>query len=290
MTRANAISLLNNYSDPIKDQIISTSIIDKDPLIRYAAISLAQFSENPSMLNLIINSLNDSVKLVRIMAANALSRFNLDNIPSSKQKLYEERLNEYTASLMINADHPGTHVNFGNLHLNTGDLVKAEASYKEAIEIEPGLVTAYINLADLYRRTNQDEKGERILFAALEKYPDLAAINYSLGLLKIRMGEQDAAISFIKKAAELAPEQAHYSYVYAIGLNSLNQAESAIEILESALKIHPYNRDILYAITTISLEREDLVKAKQYARMLVSYYPTDENYKQVLEYLDTLEP
>jgi predicted CXXCH cytochrome family protein len=290
MIRANAISLLTNYSDPLKDQIISTSINDKDPLIRYAAINLAQFSENPSMLNLIINSLSDSVKLVRIIAANALSRFNLENIPSSKQKLYKERLNEYTASLMINADHPGTHVNFGNLHLNIGDLEKAEASYKEAIEIEPGLVTAYINLADLYRRTNQDEKGERILHTALEKYPDLAAVNYSLGLLKIRIGEQDLAISFIKKAAELAPEQAHYSYVYAIGLNSLNQAESSIEILESALKIHPYNRDILYAITTISLEREDLVKAKQYARMLVSYYPTDENYQQVLEYLDTLEP
>ena len=64
-------------------------------------------------------------------------------------------MEEYNASLMINADHPSTHLNFGNLYLNTGDYKKAEASYREAIEIEPGLVAPYINLADLYRRHEQ---------------------------------------------------------------------------------------------------------------------------------------
>ena len=89
---------------------------------------------------------------------------------------------------MINADHPSTHLNFGNLYLNAGDYEKAEASYKEAIELEPGLVGPYINLADLYRRLERDDEGEQVLKSALEKYPDLAAINYALGLAESKAG------------------------------------------------------------------------------------------------------
>lgn len=289
MIRATALSLLGNYNDQSVEQTISETINDKDPLIRYASLTVAQYSTNQSAVNMIINCLGDSVKLVRIMAANALSRFNLENVPASKKKLYEAGLNEYTASLMINADHPGTHVNFGNLYLNQGDLVKAEASYKEAINIEPGLVTAYINLADLYRREKRDEEGEKILKSALEKYPDLAPINYSLGLLKIRLGDQQTAMIYLEKAAKLAPEVAQYSYVYGIGLNSMKQAKKAIAFLESALGRHPYNRDILYALTTINIEQENIKQAREYANRLVDSYPEDQNYKQVLDYVNGLE-
>lgn len=286
MIRATAISLLGNYSDPSVLPLLGRMIGDPDPLIRYATLSVAQYAQDPSVVNMIINSLSDTTKLVRVMAANALTRFDIDNIPERKQKLFRETLDEYVQSLMINADHPGTHVNFGNLYLNEGDLSKAETSYMEAIEIEPGLVTAYINLADLYRRTNRDAEGEKILMSALEKYPELAAINYSLGLLKIRKGDNEGAMEYLKKAAELAPEVAQYSYVYGIGLNSMEKPGEAISFLKAALVNHPYNRDILYALTTIHMEQEQQETAKEYARKLLEYYPNDQNYRQVLDYLD----
>lgn len=288
MVRATAISLTGNYSDPSVLQLVGTTINDPDPLIRYASLSVAQYAPDQSVVNMIINSLNDTTKLVRIMAANALSRFNLENIPESKKELYNDRLDEYVASLMINADHPGTHVNFGNLYLNQGDLASAEASYMEAIEIEPGLVTAYINLADLYRRTNRDTEGEQILRSALEQYPGLSAVNYSLGLLLIRKGDQEAAMDYLEKAATTSPEVAQYSYVYGIGLNSRGKPEEAIGFLETALEKHPYNRDILYTLTTINMEQQHLDAARKYADKLVEYYPEDENYRQVSAYLDNL--
>ncbi|MDA3822045.1 MAG: multiheme c-type cytochrome [Bacteroidales bacterium] len=289
MVRATAISILNNYSDPGIEQLISKTIRDIDPLIRYASISVAQYSNNQSAVNMIINSLNDSVKLVRIMAANALSRFNLEGVPASKKELYKKVLDEYYASLLINADHPGTHVNYGNLHLNQNELAEAEASYLEAIEIEPGLVTAYINLADLYRRQNRDAEGEKILLSALEKYPDMAPISYSLGLLQIRNGDQESAMVYLEKAARLAPEVAQYSYVYGIGLNSSKKVSEALSFLESALIHHPYDRNILYILTTINIEQQNMAKATKYAKKLVEYYPADQSYKQVLEYLETVE-
>jgi predicted CXXCH cytochrome family protein len=287
MVRATAISLTGNYSDPSVLQLIMQCISDDDPLIRYAALRVAENFQDPSVINVIINRLNDPVKLVRIMAANALSRHNLDRMPESKKQLFNERLDEYTASLMINADHPGTHVNFGNLYLNMGDVEKAEQSYLEAIEIEPGLVTAYINLADLYRRLDRDEEGEQILTRALERYPDLAAVNFSLGLLKIRKGEQEVAMQYLKRAADLSPEVSHYSYVYGIGLNSMKQPEEAISFLESTLENHPYDRDILYGLTTICIEQALYQKARVYATKLLEYYPNDPNYRQVMQYLNS---
>lgn len=289
MVRATAISLMGNYADAQVNQTLGKTITDPDPLIRYAALTVAQYSSDPGAMNEIVNRLNDSIKLVRIMAANALTRFDTRSLPSDKQALYKAGLDEYFESLMINADHPGTHVNFGNLHLNQGELSKAEASYLEAIDIEPGLVTAYINLADLYRRQQRDDEGKMILQSALDKYPELAPIHYAMGLLQIRQGRQADAMTYLEEAARLAPEVSQYSYVYGIGLNSLGRPDEALTFLENALKNHPYDRNLLYTLTTINMEQQQIDKALEYAERLISYYPADPNYRQVKEYLLNLE-
>ncbi|MFC2089242.1 tetratricopeptide repeat protein [Bacteroidota bacterium] len=288
MIRATAISLLANFNDPGVVRVLEKTIRNNDPLLRYASLTVAQNLADQDAVNMIINSLNDTVRLVRIMAANAMSGFAIENIPNSKKILYEKALNEYISSLMINADHPGTHVNFGNLYLSQGDMDKAEESYKEAIEIEPGMVTAYINLADLYRRQNRDVDGKKILTSALNKYPELAPIHYALGLLEIRMKNEEVAMTYLEKAATLAPEIAQYSYVYGIGLNSTGKATEALTFLESSMKQHPYDRDILYSLTTISIEQQEIEKAKKYASLLVESYPEDANYRQVLDYVNGL--
>jgi len=285
MVRATAISLLSNYNDPSVPALLARTFRDPDALIRYASLTVTENNLNQEILNQVMLCLKDSVKLVRIMAANVLSRQNTDEFPSSRQSEYESALKEYKESLMINTDHPGTHVNYGNLYLNEGDLSKAEASYKEAIEIEPELVTAYINLADLYRRQNRDAEGEQLLTSALEKYPELAPVNYALGLLKIRQGQQQVAIEYLEKAASLAPEVAHYSYVYGIGLNSMGRPEEAINFLEQSLERHPYDQEILYGLTTILIEQGQPDEALEYARKLVDFYPGNANYQQVLEYI-----
>ncbi len=177
-------------------------INDPNPLIRYATLSVAQFGEAEFIRNLAIPRLRDSVKLVRMIAANSLTAVPQNMIPEGSKELLNQVLMEYNASLMINADHPSTHLNFGNLYLNTGNFEKAEASFKEAIDLEPGLVGPYINLADLYRRMDRDEEGAQVLQSGLDKYPELAALNYSLGLLKVRQGKHEEAMVFLENAAK----------------------------------------------------------------------------------------
>ncbi|MDF1574923.1 MAG: tetratricopeptide repeat protein [Bacteroidales bacterium] len=281
MIRANAISLLSGYPDAATVTLLQQTIVDPDPLIRYATMTVVEFAEPELIRDLAVPRLTDSVKLVRLMAANALAGVARNLIPGEALAQLNSALEEYNASLMINADHPTTHLNFGNLYLNTGQYEKAEASYKEAIGIEPGLVGPYINLADLYRRMDRDEEGARVLQSALEKYPDLAAIHYALGLLKVRQGEHAEAMIYLENASRHDPEDPHYLYVYAIGLNSQQEPEKALKVLREGVKKHPYDRNILYSLTTISMENGMPEEAFKYAEKLMEYYPDDSNYQQI---------
>jgi tetratricopeptide (TPR) repeat protein len=285
MIRATAISLLGGYPDQTTTALLQRTISDPDPLIRYSTLTVVQFAEAELIRDLAVPRLTDSVKLVRLMAANSLTAVPRNLIPDRSTEALNEALKEYNASLMINADHPSTHLNFGNLYLNTGDLEKAEASYKEAIELEPGLVGPYINLADLYRRMERDEEGEKILKSGLEKYPELAALHYSLGLLKVRQAEHEAALEYLANAARYDPNDPHYSYVFAIGLNSQQEPEEALKVLKDAVKKHPYDRNILYSLATISSENGYTDEALNYAEILVENYPQDPNYQQLHSFL-----
>ena len=281
MVRATAISLLGGYPGQQTSALLQRTVTDPDPLVRYATLTVVEYSPPELIRDLALPRLNDTVKLVRLMAANALTTVPRDMIPATSMEPLNAALEEYSASLMINADHPSTHLNFGNLYLNAGDLQKAEASYKEAIELEPGLVGPYINLADLYRRQNRDQEGEQVLKNALEKYPDLAAIHYALGLLKVRQDRYEEALQYLENASTLDPDDPQYSYVYAIGLNSRQQPEKALEVLKKALQRHPYDRNILYSLATISMENERTEDALRYAEKLVENYPEDDNYRQL---------
>ena len=285
MVRATAISLLGGYPNASTSDLLIQTVLDPDPLVRYATMTVIEFAEPEFIRDLAVPRLTDSVKLVRLMAASSLAAVPKNLLPQEALAPLNRALEEYNASLMINADHPTTHLNFGNLYLNAGNFEKAEASYKEAIELEPGLVGPYINLADLYRRLNRDAEGELVLKSALDKYPDLAAIHYSLGLLQVRQGEHEKAMVYLENAATHDPEDPHYSYVYAIGLNSQNQPLEALKVLKEAVKKHPYDRNILYALTTISMENGLQQEALTYAEKLVEYYPEDPNYQQILSVL-----
>lgn len=285
MVRATAVSLLGGYPNVSTLNLLQQTVNDPDPLVRYATLTVVEISEPEMIRDLAVPRLADSIKLVRLMAANALTAVPGNLIPKGSAELLTQVLKEYNASLMINADHPTTHMNFGNLYLNTGDYEKAEASYKEAIELEPGLVGPYINLADLYRRQNRDDEGARVLQSALDKYPDLAAIHYAMGLLRVRQGNQREALTYLQDAARYDPDDPQYIYVYAIGLNSQQKPGEALKVLKGAVQDFPYDRNILYALVTISMENGQTEEALQYAEKLVEYYPEDPSFQQVLNIL-----
>ncbi len=285
MIRATAISLLQNYPDPSVIPALRSGLSDPDPLIRYAAVSGLFAADDNTLLELALPRIDDPVRLIRITAAFQLARVPEEYLGKVDARRLDQVLEEYIRAQMINADHPSAHLNLGILALNQGDYAGAEASYKRAIEIEPGFTTAYINLADLYRVMNREQEGERVLREAIEKGPEMAAVNYALGLNLVRRGAREEAMSCLEQASRMEPGNARYAYVYGVGLHSTGKPREAVEFLESALQENPYDRDLLYSLSTFHHELGNRESALEYARKLVEYYPSDPDYQQLVQYL-----
>src|SRR5206468_677811 len=133
-----------------------------------------------------------------------------------------------------NAGQPSAQVNLGNIYAARGEAAKAEASYRTALELDPGWIPAYVNLTDLMRQTERDEEGEKILRAGLAHRPDDASLHHSLGLLLVRRKELPAALASLQRAAELAPDNPRFAYVYAVALRSAGQNREALAVVEAA--------------------------------------------------------
>jgi len=267
MVQASAISLLQNYQDASIIPILRKSLSNPDPLIRYAAVSSLFNADENTLLELAIPRLRDSVRLIRITAAFQLARVPAQYLGKAGIRQRKEVLEEYISTQMINADHP------------------AEAYYKEANAIEPALTTAYINLADLYRIMERDQEGEQILRDAIERGPDMAAVNYALGLNLVRRSAHDEAMKYLEQAARMEPGNARYAYVYGVGLHSTGKQQEARSFLMDALKENPYDRDLLYSLATFNLELGNREQAIDYAGRLIEYFPADQNYQQLFQYI-----
>ena len=281
MIRATSISLLQNYQDPSITVAMGKVIRDPDPLVRFQAVNTLSVADQNTIADLVPPRLNDTIRLIRMLAARVLTVIPENYLSPTTQRIMKRSLDEYIASQMINADHPSAHMNLGIMYLNMGKPDMAEASYKKAIETEPGYVTGYINLADLYRMQGRDAEGENLLRRALESYPDMAAVHYALGLLLVRRQHLDEALDHLKEAADLEPENARFCYVYGVALHSTGSVDQGIAFLQGALRNHPYDRDILYSLATMFQEKGDLEKAKEYAGRLTEYYPSDPAYQQL---------
>jgi Flp pilus assembly protein TadD len=93
------------------------------------------------------------------------------------------------------------------------------------------------------------------------------------------------ALLALERATNLNDDVARYAYVYGIALNSSGQAGKAIVALETAQTQHPNDRDILFALTTINRDEDNLEAAVKWANKLLVLNPGDQNAQQLLESL-----
>jgi tetratricopeptide (TPR) repeat protein len=92
-------------------------------------------------------------------------------------------------------------------------------------------------------------------------------------------------MKFLEQAARLEPENSRYAYVYGVGLHSTGQQQAAVDYLEEALKENPFDRDLLYSLSTFNQELGNREQALKYAELLIEYYPSDQNYRQLVQHL-----
>jgi tetratricopeptide (TPR) repeat protein len=131
------------------------------------------------------------------------------------------------------------HFYLGVCHENLGAAEAAKEQYKLAIGYDANLAEAHNNLGNLLLEQGDLVHAEAELHSYLKQRPDESAAHYNYGLVLEAMGKRDSAREQYAKAAELDPEDA----APIIGLADLERTsgndEAALELYRRARKVAP---------------------------------------------------
>ncbi|MDQ0142082.1 tetratricopeptide repeat protein [Cupriavidus necator] len=114
------------------------------------------------------------------------------------------------------------------LALEAVDVRRAEAAYRRAVSLHPGMLDAYLHLGCVL--ADQQRLGEAITLyeAALAVLPDEPALHFNLGVALEDTGATQAALSAYERSIELAPTDADAHYNAARLHQELGHMQKAI--------------------------------------------------------------
>lgn len=223
---------------------LQVAIKEEDPQLRRTAAEAVAGLEAAQRAPLLKPLLGDPAHGVRIAAGRALA-----GVPSTllgdAATARDAALREYRAAQAVDSDRPESHLNLGNLEAELGDVARAEASYRTALQRDPTFVPVYVNLADLLRASGRDGEVENLLRGGLTRNPDAAVLHHSLGLFYVRQKNLGAALASLRRAVDLAPRDARFAYVCAVALDSAGRTGEAIELVATALRQVPGEPSLL---------------------------------------------
>lgn len=126
-----------------------------------------------------------------------------------------------TASLLPNAWHVR-----GSLAERLGQAPLAEASYRQALALDPDFAPSAVNLALLLGQNGKTPEGLALLNRLLERHPRAAPALRNRAVLLAQLGQADAAAAALERAMTIAPNAAVASAL-AAHYQAHNQPERA---------------------------------------------------------------
>ncbi len=282
IARASAVVRLGHFLSPKSLAVMAKALKDPDANVRMAAVGALADSDPQTRVTLLAPLLADEARIVRMDAARGLAGEAEQHLNSEDRKRFETALDKYVAAQRFNAERPEAQVNLANLYIVRGKVSEAEAALLKAIEIDPTFVPAPITLAELRRSQGQESAAEATLRSALQRNPESAPLLHALGLSLVRQKRTEEAVDKLIKAAKLAPEAPRFAYVAGVALHDSGKPSEASEMLKAALSDHPYDREILYALTTYELQAGQLESALSRASLLHELEPEDQQVDQLL--------
>ena len=273
IARATALSLLEQYPERSTYRVAQQQLGNPDPLIRIGALTALAMLPLQQRWPAISPLLDDPVKSVRLEATRLL--LGLKGLQPQQQKELDRRTAEYIEALSVSADMPNGQLNLAHSYRALGNYQKAEQAYRHALKLDTKSLPAHLNLADLYRAQGRELQAIDLLLQARALYPGNPMVHFSLGLAHIRASQADKALTNLQQAWSLAPDNSRYAYAYALSLNAGGSGAEAIEVLRKALNPAEPDRDLLFALVTISRDLGRQAQARDFADKLVVAFPRD---------------
>jgi tetratricopeptide (TPR) repeat protein len=234
------IRLLAGCPDPRKWPALQTAARAESPLVRGAAVAALESHPGPESQTTLLAALDDSYRLVRLRAANALAGYPAGLLSSEDQARLARATRELLDSLQTRPDDWASHYNLGNLYSRQGQDAKALEAFTLAHTMRPDTVLPLVNASLVYARNGQNDRAEASLRQALKLEPQNAAASFNLGLLLAEQGQTGEAAAALRTALNSNPRFPEAAYNLGVLLAKDRPAE-ALPLLRQAGQWRPQN-------------------------------------------------
>ena len=116
-------------------------------------------------------------------------------------------------------------------------LDDAEACYRKALALDPGLAAAHTNLGQIAYRRGDTARARVAFEAALAVDPDQPEARFNLANLILEAGDAELAVAELRRALQSAPDFADAHYNLAVALERLGGRAQARAHLERYLRL-----------------------------------------------------
>jgi tetratricopeptide (TPR) repeat protein len=105
-------------------------------------------------------------------------------------------------------DSQAAHTGFGRLLQQTGNLIRAEAEFREAARLRPDSLSTQLDLASLLEQMHKHAEAADHYRQALQIRPQHAGAHYHLGLCLGTLGQKSQAVKELEAAIKYQPDNA----------------------------------------------------------------------------------
>jgi predicted CXXCH cytochrome family protein len=286
IVQASLMEKLARMPSRVSGETAAQQLTDENPMVRRAAVTAMQNMPGELRWQVLSPYLDDPNSSVRFEIASVLISGYSELLPEQQAQLLP-LIDEYRQMLAVSSDSPSTQLAIASLELGMRNLPAVEATYRQALRIEPNLVPALLNLADFYRSVGEEALIQPLLQKALKVAPESGAANHIYGLYLVRQKNYLAALEYLKTAVEAEDTEPRYAYVYAIALENNDQIQQAIEALAAANDRWPNQYDLLLPQVTFMDRAGDTESIYQYISRLTAVAPNSaEVIKFVQKYIN----
>ncbi|WOJ97349.1 multiheme c-type cytochrome [Congregibacter brevis] len=279
--RATALEQVSSSGAQGTLQIAQSLLIADDPLLRISAVRATQQLPVARRYLALAPLIKDPVTGVRMEVAMSLAAVPLNELDGARQKSLLALFDEYKAVQKQHLDMPAINMQLGIFNATRGDFPAAESAYREALALNPQLMSAYLNLADLLRGQSRESEAKEQLKLALEVNPESGDAMHALGLLEARAGRRDSSLEWLAKAASVETVGSRHRFVYGVAQHDFGDIAGSLNTLRRLHAALPADEQVLLALVNYSAESGNTDNARRYAKKLIALAPRNPNYQQL---------
>jgi tetratricopeptide (TPR) repeat protein len=281
--KATAANYLRNYQSTESLSALIKCLNHQDAQVRYRALrSLNNFSE-ANWVNNVAPLLNDSVRAVRIAAAELYANLPNEKIPATMYESYTKAKQELENYLTFQTDFSVGNIMFGDYFLKQKNYVDAEKYYQRGLKKDQTMNYARLNLSAVYNAQSRNTESLNILLEAKKIDPKNDRIYYNLGLLYHELNNIKESENSFSKAIELHTLNPRVYYNYGILLQKKSQIAKAESVFLQGLKVDATSPELNYVLAVLYIQNNQRNKAMAPIIFLKQNYPNNPDYQQLFK-------